>query len=59
MSHPIIPSCDSTATNRSDIDKDKGDKIAINVDNVTGDEVDEEEKDLQKELNKLRTWNVN
>ena len=52
---PSIPSRNSTATNWSDIDKDKGDKIAINVDNVTGDEVDEEEKDLQKGLNKLST----
>ena len=54
-----VPSLDSAATNWSDIDKDKGDNVTINVDNVTGDEVDEEEKDLQKGLNKLRMRNVN
>ena len=37
----------------TDIDKDKGDKVAINVAIVTGDDVHEEERDLQERLNKL------
>jgi len=37
----------------TDIVEDKGDKVAINVAIVTGDDVDEEERDLQERLNKL------
>ena len=50
----IVSSYDSAAMIWTVIDKNKGDKVAINVANVTGDEVSEEEKDLQHGLNELR-----
>ena len=49
-----VPSYDGANTTSTDIDQDKGDKVATNVANVLGDDVDEEERDLQERLSRLR-----